>query len=57
MSDYEQIKMILTESGHSVSDSEAGIPRRHFLTTNGVVFRFEPDGSLAEVFPGKSEAE
>jgi hypothetical protein len=53
VSDYERIKSMLTDSGHDVEDEEAGMPRRHFLTTNGVVFRFDPDGSLSEVFPEK----
>lgn len=50
MSDYQSIKKMLEDSGHDVIDEESGIPRRHFLTTNGVVFRFEIDDSLSEVY-------
>lgn len=50
--DHEVVRLILEKCGQDFTDNEAGIPRRHFLRTkNGVIFRFEPDGSLSEVFP------
>lgn len=51
MSDYQLIKKMLEDSGHEIKDEMSGLPRRHFIISNGVVFRFEPDDSLSEVFP------
>jgi hypothetical protein len=50
MTDYQLLKDILVRNDLLLKDEEAGIPRRHFLETEEVVFKFEPDGSLAEIF-------
>lgn len=53
---YQKIKGILDEAELDYKDEEAGVPRRHFIEieqTNGcITFRFNPDGSLAEVYFG-----
>jgi hypothetical protein len=52
MTDYENLKELLVRVyDDQLQDQEAGIPRRHFLilSEEGIEFRLEPDGSLAEV--------